>query len=94
MGIQNKKPEIKRPIHVVDPRAVYSRDQAREALGLRENSLGREIRAGRLRVAKRCGRYFILGSWILDWLEAGIVSRGKPAQGPLANGVASVRDRE
>jgi len=82
----------RRRIHIVEPLGVYTPDQIREVLGLRDNSIPREIRAGRLRVAKRCGRYFILGSWIISWLEAGIVARGRPAHDPLLNGAGGVVD--
>jgi hypothetical protein len=57
--------------HVIAPNAVYTIAAATRALGLRKNSLPREIRAGRLRVSKRCGHYFVLGSWLLVWLGPG-----------------------
>src|SRR5262249_37654821 len=60
-------------VHVVHPNAVYTVAQAQAALGLRANSLKREIRQKRLRVARRCGRYYLLGEWILLWLRAGVV---------------------
>jgi hypothetical protein len=62
-------------LQVIHPTSVYSLEAAREALGLARATLGREIRLGRLRVSKRAGRYFILGAWLLEWLEAGEVRR-------------------
>lgn len=62
-------------VHVIDPRAVYTLATARAALGLRENTLPREIRARRLRAAKRAGRIFILGGWLLEWIQGGELAR-------------------
>jgi hypothetical protein len=64
-------------VHVIRPTAVYSVESARSALGLTKTTIGREIRLGRLRVAKRAGRYFILGTWLLEWLETGEIRRRK-----------------
>jgi hypothetical protein len=57
--------------HRIEATAVYTLATATAALGLPKSSLSREIRQGRLRVSKRAGRYFILGSWLLEWLEGG-----------------------
>jgi hypothetical protein len=72
--------------HVVHPRAVYTLPSAQRALGLPKTTLHREVRLGRLRVAKRAGRYFLLGEWLLEWLRAGEVSRCK---GGASEGVES-----
>ncbi len=55
--------------HIIYPTAVYSAEEARRALRLRESTIRREVREGRLRVARRAGRHFILGSWLLRWLR-------------------------
>lgn len=65
--------------HVIDPRAIYTVKQFQQALALRSSTARREIRHGRLRVSKRGGKYFILGSWILSWIEGGEVKRHQPA---------------
>jgi hypothetical protein len=39
------------------------------------NTLPREIRLGRLRAAKRGGRYFLLGEWLLAWLRDGEIRK-------------------
>ena len=57
--------------HVIDPRAVYTVDSARACLELAKTTIGREIRLGRLRVARRGGRYFLLGEWLLAWIREG-----------------------
>lgn len=60
---------------ILHPRAVYSLDQARVALGLAKGCLPREARLGRLRVSRRGGRYFTTGAWLLEWLESGELKR-------------------
>jgi hypothetical protein len=67
---------VKRPHNIV-PTAVYDLEAARQALGLTKSTLSREVREKRLRVAKRAGRYFLLGEWLLEWLRAGEVSRAR-----------------
>jgi hypothetical protein len=84
--------------HVIHPAAVYSQEAVRLALGLKTATLQREIRLGRLRVAKRAGRYYILGSWLLEWVEKGEVQRrnrqAEFARGPdflrLANALSAL----
>jgi hypothetical protein len=61
--------------HVIEPTAVYTGESLRAALGLPKSTVGREVRLGRLRVTKRAGKYFLLGEWILEWLEQGEVCR-------------------
>jgi hypothetical protein len=63
--------------HTIAPNAVYDLEAARIALGLTKTTLNRELRLGRLRVAKRAGRYFVVGRWLLEWLCAGEVHRGR-----------------
>ena len=71
------------PASIIHPRAVFSVRQATAALhGLKDTCLGREIRLGRLRCSMRGGRRWILGAWLLDWLKAGEVQRGKRRQRP------------
>ena len=62
---------------LIRPEMVYDREGARAALGLTKTTLARELRLGRLRCAKRAGRYFVLGEWLLDWLRAGEVQRSR-----------------
>src|SRR4051794_28894965 len=85
-------PEDDKPppdVHVIHPGAVYFRDQFQHLFRLRASTVRREVREGRLRTAKRAGRYFILGEWILEWLRSGEIdsrkARGK-AGAPLHNG--------
>jgi hypothetical protein len=56
-------------VPVVHPNAVYTADSFRKTFGLRISSLRREIRHKRLRVTRLCGKYFILGEWILEWIR-------------------------
>jgi hypothetical protein len=71
--------------HVIHPTAVYSMEAGRQALGLKKDTLRREVRLGRLRVAKRAGRYYVLGAWLLEWLEGGEVRRRKHAAAPTSD---------
>jgi hypothetical protein len=59
--------------HVISKTAVYSMESLRAALGLCKHSVGREIREGRLKACKRCGRYWIIGTDVLAWLQGGAV---------------------
>jgi hypothetical protein len=63
------------PSVVIHPTGVYTVAQVRAMLGLRQSSLRREIREGRLAVYKRCGKYFFLGEQLLDWLRGGEIRR-------------------
>jgi hypothetical protein len=62
-------------VPIIHRRAVYTLEQARQTLQLAKNCLPREIRLGRLRAAKRAGKYLILGIWLLQWVQAGEVRR-------------------
>jgi hypothetical protein len=59
---------------VIDPNGVFQTDTVRSMLGLKQSSLRREVRERRLRVCRRCGKHFFLGSHLLAWLAAGEVS--------------------
>jgi hypothetical protein len=64
---------------VINPNALYFQDELRQLLRLKESTVRRELREGRLRVSKRAGRYIFLGAWILEWVEAGELKR-RPAE--------------
>lgn len=68
-------------VHVIHPRAVYLVADAQRVLRLRQSTIRREVREGRLRIAKRAGRYYLLGDWLLDWIREGELPRrrGGPA---------------
>jgi predicted DNA-binding transcriptional regulator AlpA len=61
----------------IDPHGVYDLITARATLQLAKGCLPREIRLGRLRASKRAGKVFILGAWLLGWIEGGEVRRGQ-----------------
>jgi hypothetical protein len=65
-------------VHVVEPTGVYLADTFRRLFRLHKSTVRREVREGRLRIARRAGRYFLLGAWILQWLEEGELPR-RPA---------------
>jgi hypothetical protein len=76
---------VKEP-HLIRPTAVYDLEAARLALGLTKTTLNRELRLGRLRAAKRAGKYYLLGAWILAWVRGGEVRRSR------ATGVGERKD--
>jgi hypothetical protein len=61
--------------HVIHPTAIYSLEEAQALFRLRPSTVRREVREGRLRIARRAGRYFLLGEWLLAWLKAGEILR-------------------
>lgn len=67
--------ELEAGPHVIHKNSVYTISQAAAYLGLAKGTLPREVRLGRLRVSKRAGRYFVLGEWLLMWLETGEIRR-------------------
>ena len=58
--------------HVIDPRAVYDLPTVRAALGLKLSTIRTAWRRQGLKVSRRAGKVYILGAWLLEWLEAGI----------------------
>ncbi len=68
--------------HEIRPTAVYGVPAARRILGLGESTFRREKRLGRLKVGRRAGFDFVLGAWLLEWLEGGAGGVGAPRAGP------------
>jgi excisionase family DNA binding protein len=62
----------------IEPGAVYSRQEAAEALGISLSTLKRLIKKGHLRVSKPSGmrRVFITGESILEMLDDTTVEKG------------------
>jgi hypothetical protein len=75
--------------HIIHPDALYFLDEAKRLMRWRSSTARREIRAGRLKVAKRGGRYYLLGRWLLAWIEGGLV---RPRQQPAADACACGRE--
>jgi hypothetical protein len=61
--------------HVIEANGVYFLDTAQAILRLRDSTIRREVRERRLRIAKRAGRYYILGRWLIEWIERGEIRR-------------------
>jgi excisionase family DNA binding protein len=63
---------------VIEPGAVYSRQEAAEALGISLSTLKRLIKNGHLRISKPNGmrRVFITGESILAMLDDTAVEKG------------------
>ena len=70
---QRTEPATEAPI--IHREAVYSLSHLRSLLGLAVSTIKAERRAGRLRVGRRGNKYFCLGKWVLEWLEAGELPR-------------------
>jgi hypothetical protein len=83
-------PAAEAPPHVIHPAAVYTVAQAQAALHLRQSTIRRELKEHRLRVAKRAGRYYLLGEWLLEWIREGEIGRRAKAglNGTATNGHA------
>jgi hypothetical protein len=83
------------PFVPVDPTGVYFADAFERLFRLKRSTLRREVREGRLRIAKRAGRYFLLGRWILEWVEGGEVRRPPSHQcnGAAGGGAGPTRER-
>jgi len=78
------------PTRVIHDSAVHPLSEWGQILGLPKHCLKREARLGRLRVAKRAGRLWAVGSWIIEWIMNGEIHRRKrsgtdEANGPLAS---------
>jgi hypothetical protein len=73
---------------IIHPDQVFSLAALQSLLALRPGSLPREIREGRLRSFKRCGRRWIFGSDVLAWLRGG-AQRKQPGS-LTTNGRAAV----
>jgi hypothetical protein len=58
--------------HVIDPNAVYDLVTVRAALGLKLSTIRTAWRRQGLKISRRAGKVYILGRWLLDWLEAGV----------------------
>jgi hypothetical protein len=71
------KPQAPPEPHVIDPHGIYFPDQAQILLRLTRSTIRREFREGRLRIAKRAGRYYLLGKWLIEWIEGGELRRAK-----------------
>jgi hypothetical protein len=65
---------------VVVENAVYLLSSLAQETPFNKTTLKREARLGRLRVAKRGGKYVTTGKWLMQWVEAGEV---KPRNKPL-----------
>lgn len=62
-------------VPVIHPASVFTKRTLMATLGLKEGTLPREIRLGRLKARKRGGRLYFLGADVLAWLEGGEVRR-------------------
>jgi hypothetical protein len=69
------------------PGNVYTLTTLRELLELKTGSLPREIKLGKLKAHRVCGRYLILGEDVLEWIRAA----GRHGDQQKTNGFARAR---
>jgi hypothetical protein len=72
---QAREGDVKSPGVLLHPTGVYRPGEVISMFGLKSSSLRREIREKRLRVSKRCGRYYFTGEMLLDWLKGGEIKK-------------------
>jgi hypothetical protein len=60
-------------VTIVNENSVFDLPGFVATFNLKKSSLRREIKMGRIKVYKRCGRYFLLGADVLLWLRGGQV---------------------
>src|SRR5262249_58981934 len=83
---RNAKPDPEPPPaigvqpRVVDPHAVFSREEFQAYFRISRATVRNEVREGRLRVSKRAGRYWLLGARILAWLQEGEVVKSRSSE--------------
>jgi hypothetical protein len=70
-----KTPRSARRAPVIEPLAVYRLPQLQQLLGLKDTTLGREIREGRLKASKVSYDVVVVGQRVLEWLELREVNR-------------------
>jgi hypothetical protein len=72
---------------IIDPRVAFDVPTFCQVFGVPRSCIAREVRLGRLRVARRGGKYFVLGAWALQWIETGeLKPRRRAVASPSANG--------
>jgi hypothetical protein len=89
------------PLLTIHPTDVFTLAGARAALHLTKTTIRREVREGRLRISCRAGRRWLLGRWLIEWLEGGELPRehangrphatGTPADRPAGHGQHPVK---
>jgi hypothetical protein len=67
-------------VHTIEPTGLYLLEDAIRIFRLRKSTIRRELREGRLRVSKRAGRYYLLGRWLIEWIEGGEMKRTEQAR--------------
>ena len=72
------EPALAPTVHEVKPCGLYLVDEVQRIFRLKKSTIRRELREGRLRVSKRAGRYFLLGRWLIEWIESGELAPRTP----------------
>ena len=68
---RNKQPKRKQRFEptAIMPTAIYSRRTGAKILGVRVSTFADLVNRGEIQSRKRSNRWFILGQWLLDWVE-------------------------
>jgi len=64
-------------VRIIPRDAVLDLRDLSGSLGVSLAGLKRAARLGQLRVSRRCGRYWVLGAWVHEWLEGGCRTKRK-----------------
>jgi hypothetical protein len=70
------------PQAVIHPRAIYYLADLSRLFGFRASTVRTARRSSGLRVGRRAGRVFVMGSWLLEWFQSGeLPPNGIPRNG-------------
>jgi hypothetical protein len=69
---------------IIEPTGIYRPSRIQAILGLKTNTIPRQVRLGHLQISKRAGRHFILGQWLIDWIESGKIQRKRRSKGVMS----------
>lgn len=64
-----KRPQMDR-CEVVDPNAIYDTHALALALKVADCAIWRAIRRGEMRYSHRCAKNYVLGKWVIEWIES------------------------
>jgi len=53
------------------PSTIYTLQQAADVLGMHERTLLDRLRTGEIKASKQAGRWYILHSSLVEWVESG-----------------------
>jgi excisionase family DNA binding protein len=63
---------------VQTPSAIYNTEQAAQVLSIHERTLLDKLRSGEIKASKAGGRWYVLHSSLVEWIERNSVVKPKP----------------